>query len=130
MKFAHEVVDDVERAKPAPVGERGVPSRLVVTSECDRRPCRQRSPTPAVIVLARSAAMAMVGHQTEAIYRRYAITDEAMLKDAGEQLAAPAREGKWLSVFAKHVVHPERSGKNGVTTQPFNSEEAPDEAPS
>ena len=41
--------------------------------------------------------MAMVGHQTEAIYRRYAITDEAMLKDAGEQLAAPAREGKWLS---------------------------------
>ena len=97
MKFAHEVVDDVERAKPAPVGERGVPSRLVVTSECDRRPCRQRSPTPAVIVLARSAAMAMVGHQTEAIYRRYAITDEAMLKDAGEQLAAPAREGKWLS---------------------------------
>ena len=37
-----------------------------------------------------SAAMAMVGHQTEAISRRYAITDEAMLKDAGEQLAASA----------------------------------------
>jgi hypothetical protein len=35
-----------------------------------------------------------------------------------------------LAVFAKHVVHPERSGKNGVSTQPFNSEEAPDEAPS
>jgi integrase len=33
----------------------------------------------------RSAAMAMVGQQTEAIYRRYAIaiTDEAMLKEAG-----------------------------------------------
>jgi len=29
----------------------------------------------------RSAAMAMVGHQTESIYRRYAIVDEAMLKD-------------------------------------------------
>jgi len=42
--------------------------------------------------VARSAAMAMVGHQTEAIYRRYAITDEAMLKDAGEQLAAPATQ--------------------------------------
>jgi len=27
---------------------------------------------------------------TEAVYRRYAITDEAMLKDAGEQLAASA----------------------------------------
>ena len=35
-----------------------------------------------------------------------------------------------LAVFAKHVVHPERSGKNGVSTQPFDSEEAPDEAPS
>jgi hypothetical protein len=34
------------------------------------------------------------------------------------------------AVFAKYVVHPERSGKNGVATQPFNSEEAPDEAPS
>ena len=35
-----------------------------------------------------------------------------------------------LGVFAKHVVHPERSEKNGVATQPFQSEEAPDEAPS
>jgi hypothetical protein len=35
-----------------------------------------------------------------------------------------------LAVFAKHVVHPERSGKNGVATQPFKPEEAPDEAPS
>jgi hypothetical protein len=35
-----------------------------------------------------------------------------------------------LAVFAKYVVHPERSGKNGVATQPFNSEEAPDEASS
>jgi hypothetical protein len=35
-----------------------------------------------------------------------------------------------LGVFAKHVVHPERSGKNGVATQPFKPEEAPDEAPS
>ena len=38
--------------------------------------------------------------------------------------------GGGLGVFAKHVVHPERSEKNGVATQPFNSEEAPDEAPS
>jgi integrase len=29
----------------------------------------------------RSAAMKMVGHKTEAIYRRYAITDKAMLKE-------------------------------------------------
>jgi hypothetical protein len=35
-----------------------------------------------------------------------------------------------LAVFAKHVVHPERSGKNGVTTQPFAQRGAPDEASS
>jgi integrase len=34
----------------------------------------------------RSAAMAMVGHLTESMYRRYAIVDEAMLKAAGKQL--------------------------------------------
>ena len=31
--------------------------------------------------------MAMVGHRTEAIYRRYAIADEAMLKEGGVRLA-------------------------------------------
>ena len=36
----------------------------------------------------RSAAMAMVGHQTESIYRRYAIADEAMLKEGALKLAA------------------------------------------
>ena len=36
----------------------------------------------------RSVAMAMVGHRTEAIYRRYAIADEAMLKEGAARLAA------------------------------------------
>jgi len=36
----------------------------------------------------RSAAMAMVGHKTESVYRRYAITDEVMLKEAAVKLAA------------------------------------------
>src|SRR5712692_7502209 len=36
----------------------------------------------------RSAAMAMVGHRTESIYRRYAIADEAMLKESAVKLAA------------------------------------------
>jgi hypothetical protein len=31
--------------------------------------------------------MAMVGHRTEAIYRRYAIVDEVMLKEAAEKQA-------------------------------------------
>ncbi|HVB80023.1 MAG TPA: site-specific integrase [Candidatus Binataceae bacterium] len=35
----------------------------------------------------RSAAMAMVGHKTESIYRRYAIADESMLKDGAAKLA-------------------------------------------
>jgi len=35
----------------------------------------------------RSAAMAMVGHKTESIYRRYAIADETMLRESGEKLA-------------------------------------------
>ena len=34
----------------------------------------------------RSAAMKMVGHKTQAIYSRYAIADEGMLKDAGVKL--------------------------------------------
>ena len=35
----------------------------------------------------RSIAMKMVGHKTEAIYRRYAIVDEATLRDAAAKLA-------------------------------------------
>jgi integrase len=38
----------------------------------------------------RSTAMKMVGHKTEAIYRRYAIVDAAMLAEAGAKLAAYA----------------------------------------
>ncbi len=36
----------------------------------------------------RSTAMAMVGHKTESIYRRYAIVDEAMYKEAAQRLDA------------------------------------------
>jgi hypothetical protein len=35
----------------------------------------------------RSTAMALVGHKTESIYRRYAITDEAMLREGVEKLS-------------------------------------------
>lgn len=35
----------------------------------------------------RSTAMAMVGHKTESIYRRYAIQDEAMLREGAAKLA-------------------------------------------
>ena len=36
----------------------------------------------------RSTAMAMVGHRTESIYRRYAIVDEVMLREGGAKLAS------------------------------------------
>ena len=39
----------------------------------------------------RSTAMAMVGHKTESIYRRYAIVDEAMRREAAVKLNAFAR---------------------------------------
>jgi integrase len=36
----------------------------------------------------RSAAMAMVGHKTESMYRRYAIVEEGMLREAADKLTA------------------------------------------
>jgi integrase len=36
----------------------------------------------------RSVAMKMTGHKTESVYRRYAIVDEAMLREAGAKIAA------------------------------------------
>ena len=41
----------------------------------------------------RSTAMKMVGHETESVYRRYAIVDEVMLQEGGAKLAAYS-EGK------------------------------------
>ncbi|MHC4769035.1 MAG: site-specific integrase [Planctomycetota bacterium] len=38
--------------------------------------------------VARSVAMALVGHQTEAIYRRYAITNEQDLRDGVAKMVA------------------------------------------
>jgi hypothetical protein len=36
----------------------------------------------------RSAAMKLVRHKTESVYRRYAIIDEAVLQEAGAKLSA------------------------------------------
>jgi integrase len=36
----------------------------------------------------RTTAMALVGHRTEAVYRRYAIVDERLLREGGDRLAA------------------------------------------
>jgi hypothetical protein len=63
------------------------------------------------IAVDRKTAMEMVGHKTESIYRRYTITDEAMLRDASARLA---------------VLH-ERE-KNSQTTAKVSEDSAP-EAP-
>ena len=54
----------------------------------------------------RSAAMRMTGHLTESVYRRYAIVDESMMREAADKLAAlhatdaarPASEAKVVPI--------------------------------
>jgi integrase len=62
----------------------------------------------------RPAAMKMTGHKTEAVYRRYAITDAAMLQEAALKLEAlhafEARAGSNCKSTAK--VSPIASGES------------------
>jgi integrase len=60
----------------------GVPGRLRHDFRCTAVRNLERAD------ISRSAAMEMVGHETEAIYRRYAIADEVSLREAGTKLAA------------------------------------------
>jgi integrase len=60
----------------------GVPGRLVHDFRRSAVRNLERAGVP------RSAAMKMTGHKTEAVYRRYAITDSAMLQEAALKLAA------------------------------------------
>ena len=69
----------------------------------------------------RSAAMAMVGHKTESIYRRYAIMDEAMLKEGAAKLAALHEVQR--SAVAKIVPISERV-KERVKSSPASSSSA------
>jgi integrase len=59
----------------------GVPGRLVHDFRRTAVRNLERAGVP------RSAAMRMTGHKTEAVYRRYAITDSAMLQEAAVKLA-------------------------------------------
>ncbi len=58
----------------------------------------------------RSAAMAMVGHKTEAIYRRYAIVDEAMLREGAAKLAARPNRRAGVSARIKRLL---KTGEEG-----------------
>ena len=59
----------------------------------------------------RSAAMQMVGHKTESIYRRYAIAEEGMLREAGAKLAALHD----AEPVAERVVISMRRSRNGAS---------------
>jgi integrase len=59
----------------------GVPGRLVHDFRRTAVRNLERSGVP------RSAAMKLTGHKTEAVYRRYAVTDSAMLQEAVAKLA-------------------------------------------
>ena len=59
----------------------GVPGRLVHDFRRTAVRNLERAGVP------RSAAMAVTGHKTETVYRRYAIVDEGMMREAGKKLA-------------------------------------------
>ena len=59
----------------------GVPGRLVHDFRRTAVRNLERAGVP------RSSAMKLTGHKTEAVYRRYAITDAAMLQEATAKLA-------------------------------------------
>jgi len=60
----------------------GVPGRLMHDYRRTQVRNLERAGVP------RSTAMKMTGHKTEAVYRRYAIVDEGMLREGAEKLSA------------------------------------------
>jgi integrase len=75
-------IKDFRSAWAQACDDAGVPGRLVH----DFRRTAVRNLERAQI--SRSAAMKMTGHKTEAVYRRYAIVDSAMLQEAALKLSA------------------------------------------
>ena len=75
----------------------------------------------------RSAAMKMTGHLTESVYRRYAITDEVMLNEAGAKLQTFHERHPGVA-FIHRAGHPTAEGGAGMTVHrlPHASGGAPD----
>jgi hypothetical protein len=62
--------------------------------------------------VARSAAMAMVGNQTESIYRRYATADEVMLKENAVKVAV-CHAGEEKRVCKSHRAQEKKAQSSG-----------------
>jgi len=75
-------IKDFRGAWEAACKAAGVPGRLVHDFRRTAVRNLERAGVP------RSAAMKMTGHKTEAVYRRYAIVDEAMLREGAAKLSA------------------------------------------
>jgi integrase len=58
----------------------------------------------------RSAAIELVGHKTMAIYSRYAICDESMLKDTAAKLEILHHKIPWVKHGPSSAWHPARQG--------------------
>jgi integrase len=64
----------------------------------------------------RSAAMKMTGHRSESVYRRYAIVDEGMMRDAAAKLTALHASDKAATSPRNKVVPIElKKGDGGAT---------------
>ncbi len=72
----------------------------------------------------RKTAMEMVGHKTESIYRRYLITDEAMLKAASARLAALHEAERERNSHSSAIVEGvlEKGEEKGPSVTPAASE--------
>ena len=86
MDDVREVVSAATRLYASACTRAGLPGKLLHDLRRTAVRNMERRGVP------RSAAMAMVGHPTESIYRRYAIVDEVMLKEAGDKLSSKARK--------------------------------------
>jgi len=63
----------------------------------------------------RSVAMAMVGHQTEEVYTRYAIVDQAMIQEAAVAAVKMNRGAKARRLRSPSSAHPKRCGAAAET---------------
>ena len=73
-------IKSFRRARLTACKRAGVPGRIPHDFRRTAARSLERAGVP------RSTAMNMIGHKTESIYRRYAIVDEGMLREAAEKL--------------------------------------------